>query len=1330
MTAERLRRPFLLFLLIAAFSCSKAPAPKPPGAPWRVLVSGVWAVQGVPGELLACDASGSACEAVQVGRQLTGSKLLRLRGAVGDLTLDSGTHVELADGAELLLEDAEGHALELRAGGMTLERGLVAAPVEPLRLRLVDRTLDLPAQVTAIARVTGPDRAELSVSRGRLSVHGSGGVEGQGSSLFAGQGVSLQRKSLPDLRAAFAGSLAQLRQSVGVAPVSAAPPVGEPRGLGTMTARVPGSPTVVSGVRLTRHHVRAVVADGLAQTEVEETFLNETSRVLEGRYVFPLPADASISGLTLWVGDTPVEGEVVERKRAAAIFKGIVEDTVRPRDPALLEWVSGSTFSLKVFPIPARGSRKVLIRYQQVLTADGPRQTYSYPLSLGAQRSTRIDDFSIDVAVSDAGGPASGVAVAGYAAKVHAEAARTRVVYQAFGSAPDRDFTLSFERKSASALGALTDQGFVAVRLRAELPADLPVPEFQRRDRVLVLDASYSQSPESLQSQVTLALGLVRNLEPDERFALLVCDSACESSPPSGLAPATDAAIGAATAWLKGRKPSGSSDLAGALIAAARRVAPGSAAQVVYLGDGAPTAGELSLPSVVRRVRPSFAARTLDLRLLGVGPSIDEVVLLGLARELSGSYDRVASQGPVSEQIERVGFDLRRPLLLAPRLELPLTMSQVQPSVLPNLRLGQEFWVVGKLQNPGPFSISLRGQLAGKAYALARSVTLASGSVAGNRLAPRLWAEARIRELDASNEPSQVSEVLELSKRFRVMSRRTSWLVLENEQMFAEFGIPRTAAPGAQPEPGLESELQELQGGTTGGARGAGRSESDAKSSEAPSASLDAASPGAPAEESLETSPSPKPASAPPSPAKSSPAAGSGSGLADLGGTGAPSKPSASEFPRGQVQLGAVTSSGGSVANASRVLAGLRGRFRSCYERGLRENPNAGGRVGFSLRLTPEGQVATAALRPSGELPPVSLNCLKASASAARFEPAPGGQVTVLFSLVLRPDATSGGPEPRPGPLLRAAPPADIATHRAGDDAWLSQGQDAIAKLRSELEASPQSRKRHEALIRGLLVRGRFSDALQAARRFVALDPDLALSGELLAYAAVASGDRLLATATVDALAESAPLLLKVQARAARAFEALGDEARACAHWRAVVELAPQSDEALFESLRCRARVLDERDAALQEAKSVQKPGSLLQKLLPLLESGRPPVFEKSSGGLGQFEASLSCEPRSECPYVIVVTPTGTVFSPWTPALGRSSATSFAFSGLLSGTYRSLLVGGATGARGELELRCLAARSVFPFGPNHAQTLVATQVTLADRSSRFDRRGGLGALLF
>jgi len=249
--------------------------------------------------------------------------------------------------------------------------------------------------------------------------------------------------------------------------------------------------------------------------------------------------------------------------------------------------------------------------------------------------------------------------------------------------------------------------------------------------------------------------------------------------------------------------------------------------------------------------------------------------------------------------------------------------------------------------------------------------------------------------------------------------------------------------------------------------------------------------------------------------------------------------------------------------------------------------------------------------------------------------------------------------------------------------------------------------------VRGLLLRGHFAQALTAAERFVEVDPDLPVARELLAYSAVATGDRQRATAAVDTLTEAAPTELKAQGRAARAFEALGDEARACAHWRSVFELAPTSDSALFEALRCRARTMADREAALRDAKAVAKPGPLLRRLLPQLESGEIPAFATSSGSPGQFEVTLTCEQKTDCPYAIVITPTGTVFSPWTPALGRSSAVSFAFSGLLTGFYRVLLVSGAPTAKGQVEVRALNTKNSFAFAPGHLPTIAATQVTMA-----------------
>ena len=1319
-----------VLLGLMALACSKdAPSPQllPP---WEWVVTGMKPGSvASPPALVVCEANGQACAPVKAGVKLTGSKLVRLERGVSRFELDGATHVELGEGSEVLIQDSP-RTLELHAGGMSLSREDALATAGPLVVKLVDRSLALVGRTSLVAHMDNLNRGQLFVTRGVVTSVEPVGVSPPVRQFHPGEGALFERKAPPDMTALFAGKLSRLRQTV-LAVVDTPPPpptVTEPRGLGTMTARVPGTTAVVGGVRLAQHRVKAVVRDGVAQTEVEEVFQNDSDRVLEGRYVFPLPADATISGLTLFVGDKPVDGELVEKKRAAAIFQSIVEDTVRPRDPALLEWVSGSKFSLKVFPIPAKGSRKVVLRYQQVLTSDGPRQTYVYPLSFGAERRTPIDELSIDVELSDGGFAAQGVIASGYPATVEPTAKATRVALRARGSAPDHDFAVSFGRPAPSTTLATVEQGFVAVRLRAELPVGTPAPAFQARDRVLVVDASHSQSAQSFTVAQTLALAVLNGLEPDERFALLLCDSACEAVPKSGLAPATGQALAEAKGLLKARKPAGASDLAGALRTAAERAAVGAPVQVVYIGDGSASAGELSVPNIANRVRDNFERRRVDLRLFGAGASVDEVALSGLARALSGSYDSVSTSGSLAEQEEVLVTGLRMPLLVAPALDVPSDVSELEPRVLPNLRLGEELVVVGKRSATTPFNVTLRGSLNGAAYALVRPVTVES-SAGALPFAARLWAQTRIRRLEAAGDPGTAKELVELSKQFRVMSRETSWLVLESEQMFADFGIRRSpAAPdgfaaGAAPDrSALSQELDQLDLGALASSGTSAQSE--------PSAS----SPAKRAEDKAEAPRSAPPAAAPAPaapavPTKPGTAGGGLSGIGSTGQQGGAAEGAASgvgqKVPglKGSAVVGGAAVSGGSVSNAARVVAGMRAGFRNCYQRGLALDPTAQGSLRLTIQVGSTGQVTNVTTSGvTGGLPAAVVACVVARARAAQFDAPQGGTATIAVPVSFVSEAGPVSPS-LPGaiaPRPRVEPPADVAVSRPGDENWLGQGQAALDKLQSELSASPTSRKRHEALVRGLLLRGRFAPALVAAERFVELDPDLPVARELVAYAAVATGDHKRAVAAVDALTESAPTELKTQGRAARAFEALGDEARACAHWRSVFELAPSSDSALFEALRCRARSMGDREAALRDAKGVAKPGPLLQRLLPLLESGQVPAFEKSSGSVGQFEVTLTCAPKADCPYAIVITPTGTVFSPWTPALGRSSATSFAFSGLLTGVYHVLLVGGAPSANGQVEVRALNGRNTFPFSAGHQPTIAATQVTMASN--------GLGAI--
>ncbi len=146
--------------------------------------------------------------------------------------------------------------------------------------------------------------------------------------------------------------------------------------------------------------MRAVLRDGIAETEVDQTFSNPGSQPLEGWYWFTVPADAIVTSFAL------------ETERAARRGGGHRE-AARPRrstrrpsrqayDPALLEWVDGRSYRARIFPIPASGTRRVVLRYTQLL----PHGRGQAPLRVPAAARhdpVRFDEFALSVDLGDAG---------------------------------------------------------------------------------------------------------------------------------------------------------------------------------------------------------------------------------------------------------------------------------------------------------------------------------------------------------------------------------------------------------------------------------------------------------------------------------------------------------------------------------------------------------------------------------------------------------------------------------------------------------------------------------------------------------------------------------------------------------------------------------------------------------------------------------------------------------------------------------------------------------------------------------------------------------------
>src|SRR5260370_38871060 len=127
------------------------------------------------------------------------------------------------------------------------------------------------------------------------------------------------------------------------------------------------------------------IDNGIARVRIRQIFLNHTNTVHEGTYQFALPENATISDFAVWDDVTRIPGVILERRRANEIYNIAKSQAI---DPGLLqhgerdasEAGRSPQFSAKIVPIPAYGTKRVEMEYQQSIVLDHFLSEFAVPL--------------------------------------------------------------------------------------------------------------------------------------------------------------------------------------------------------------------------------------------------------------------------------------------------------------------------------------------------------------------------------------------------------------------------------------------------------------------------------------------------------------------------------------------------------------------------------------------------------------------------------------------------------------------------------------------------------------------------------------------------------------------------------------------------------------------------------------------------------------------------------------------------------------------------------------------------------------------------------------
>lgn len=718
-----------------------------------------------------------------------------------DVELSDGSTLRVNHSSRVVLRDDSPRGLRVESGEAMLEAAR--------RDDLPALRLDLPAgevEVTGtrLQLYATPTLSVVGVLNGSVSARSAG----QTRTVMAGAEALLVPGLAPVLKPApnLAGSVAWAEPREASAP-------GEPSGLGSLRARKPGAKSDTGeALRLVDHRVDVRIQGAVARTTIEEAFKNETDATLEGTYTFPLPPGARIAGLDLLVDGKWERGAIVERARGDKIWRGVIRQATPKkkrvaneewiwvpgpwRDPALLQWKQGNQFSLRIFPIPAQGERRVRIAYTETLEAAPSGRRYVLPLAADAAGKARADRFRFEARIGGLGAEAR-VRATPYALDATQSDGNLVLTASIDDFAPIGDIVLDVPDDAPTDLLRTTtyrddehDEGFALFALQPPLPprgSDAPV------DLVIVVDRSYSTQGFRLDRAAALTAGIVRGLGVESRVQVLACATRCESVG-GDLVAATPAQADTLAHAISELEPLGATRLDEAMAAAGRALRAGGGpvtrGRVLYLGDGIASLGELDPAHLASTTQESLGAARLTAMTLG--GEVDDVALRAMTRATDGAFIPMRVGDSVGAlAYKAVDRQFAEPLRDA-RLALPEGLREVAPAALGVVWPGDELFVTARMGGPAAGAVVLSGRVAGEPYESRFTVDLRPETTAGNAFLPRMWAERRIDDLEQTDGEGQRDAIVALSTRFHVLSRHTSLLVLESEAMARAFGVEAT----------------------------------------------------------------------------------------------------------------------------------------------------------------------------------------------------------------------------------------------------------------------------------------------------------------------------------------------------------------------------------------------------------------------------------------------------------------------------------------------------------------------------------------------------------
>ena len=650
---------------------------------------------------------------------------------------------------------------------------------------------------------------------------------------------------------------------------------GQPQGNSQL--QIIGKDGKVTGfVPLKHTGIKTEISGFVARIEVTQEFENVLPDAVEAVYVFPLPHESAVDGMTMMVGEREIRAVIKERDEARKIYE---QARNTGHTAALLDQERPNIFTQSVTNIPPNGTVQIKLSVLELLKYEAGTYEFAFPLVVGPRYipgnptsagdhgtmpnsdqvpdASRISppvagvhtddamaghDVSMEVNLA-AGVPVGDVESTShkiFADRTGADSYHVTLADQAVP--PNKDFILKYKVAGAGISDAILTHadkngGYFTLILQ---PPDRPQEKaLVPRQLIFVVDTSGSMWGFPLDMAKKTIQRALDNLRKDETFNLITFSGDTRILFPEPV-PATPENVAKAKEVLAGAYGSGGTEMMKAIRTAlgddagADKPMEADPIRVVcfmtdgYVGNDA---------DIIAEIKKHSDARVFSF---GIGTSVNRFLLTKMAEEGHGDVEFVTAPGEAQAAADRFYERVHSPVLTNIAIDwngLPVT--DVYPKDVRDLFSAKPIIITGRYSGSPAGKITIKGYQGTGDYSRIIPVDFSSAG-ASNAALEKIWARHKVEDLMSqdwngiqSGNSKYKAEIVQVGLEHSLATQFTSFVAVEEKTVVSDGKPVKVEVPVELPEgvsplavPGVDRlELfAKSSGGVVGGSAYALRS--------------------------------------------------------------------------------------------------------------------------------------------------------------------------------------------------------------------------------------------------------------------------------------------------------------------------------------------------------------------------------------------------------------------------------------------------------------------------------------------------------------------------